>query len=101
MQSAYGNGKFYFFTRNLTSDITVEELLHPFIYTVKEINPELFKNLLKEALLHYPKLNTKIHQEAHLMLNTETHIESLYVHTISKLQKQKIFYQRKLKILIM
>jgi hypothetical protein len=60
MQSVYSNGKFYFFTRNLTSDITVEELLHPFIYTVKELNPQLFNNLLKEAKLHYPKLNTKI-----------------------------------------
>ena len=60
MQSVYNNGKFYFFTRNLTSDITVEELLHPFIYTVKELNPQLFDNLLKEAKLHYPKLNTKI-----------------------------------------
>lgn len=60
MQSVYSNGKFYFFTRNLTSDITVEELLHPFIYTVKEINPQLFENLLKEAQLHYPKLNAKI-----------------------------------------
>ena len=60
MQSVYSNGKFYFFTRNLTSDITVEELLHPFIYTVKELNPQLFDNLLKEAKLHYPKLNTKI-----------------------------------------
>lgn len=60
MQSVYRNGKFYFFTRNLTSDITVEELLHPFIYTVLELNPELFANLLKEAQLHYPKLNAKI-----------------------------------------
>ena len=60
MQSVYSDGKFYFFTRNLTSDITVEELLHPFIYTVKELNPQLFNNLLKEAKLHYPKLNTKI-----------------------------------------
>lgn len=60
MQSVYSDGKFYFFTRNLTADITVEELLHPFIYTVKELNPQLFDNLLKEALKHYPKLNAKI-----------------------------------------
>ena len=59
-QSVYYNGKFYFFTNNLTADITAEELLHPFIYTVKELNKDLFNNLLKEAQKSYPKLHQKI-----------------------------------------
>ncbi len=60
MQSAYHNDNFYFFTHNLTADITTEELLHPFIYTVKQLNPELFANLLAEAQRHYPALLQKI-----------------------------------------
>ena len=59
-QSVYSKGQFYFFTNNLTADITVEELLHPFIYTVKDLNPELFRNLLIEAQKSYPKLHQKI-----------------------------------------
>lgn len=59
-QSVYSNSKFYFFTNNVTSDITVEELLHPFIYTVKTLNPELFNNLLKEAKKDFPLLHQKI-----------------------------------------
>lgn len=59
-QSVYSGGKFYFFTNNQTADITVEELLHPFIYTVREMNRELFDNLLKEAQKAYPLLTQKI-----------------------------------------
>ena len=58
--SAYKDGKFYFFTRNVTTDIAVEELLHPFAYTVKTLNSQLFNNLLKEAQKSYPKLHQKI-----------------------------------------
>jgi len=59
-QSVYYRGNFYFFTNNQTADITVEELLHPFIFTVKELNKPLFDNLLKEAQKNYPLLHQKI-----------------------------------------
>lgn len=59
-QSVYSGGKIYFFTNNLTSDIVAEELLHPFIFTVKELNKPLFDNLLKEAQKSYPKLHQKV-----------------------------------------
>lgn len=60
MTSAYSDGKFYFFTNNLTADITVEELLHPFVYTLAEYNSELFGNLVREAKKSYPLLHQKI-----------------------------------------
>ena len=55
------NGTCYFIQgRQFSSDIASEEMLHPFVASIKKYNPEAFASLLADAKKSYPKLNLEI-----------------------------------------
>lgn len=55
------NGICYFIQgRQFSSDIAAEEMLHPFVQSIKKYNPEAFASLLANAQSCYPKLRLEI-----------------------------------------
>jgi len=60
VNSFYYNGKAILIKERITDDIAIEEMLHPFIDALKVDNPELFQNLLDEAVKAFPELKDEI-----------------------------------------
>ena len=46
--------------KQLNTQIASEEMLHPLIHAIHDQNPQLFRNLLREARLSFPKLRLEI-----------------------------------------
>ena len=44
--------------RQLNVDIAAEEMLHPFVASIRQLNPEAFKSLLRDAE-GFPKIKTR------------------------------------------
>ena len=56
----FENGYVLIDPNNVTADTLIEECLHPFVDALFNENPELFKNLLDEAIKQFPKLRIEI-----------------------------------------
>lgn len=48
--------------RQLNVDIATEEMLHPFVASIRKSNPEAFNSLLKDAKKAFPKLRLEIEE---------------------------------------
>lgn len=55
-----GNTAYFIKGRKLNTDIAAEEILHPFIASIKVNNPKAFSSLLADAKRAYPKLESEI-----------------------------------------
>lgn len=55
-----GNTAYFIEGKQLSADIAAEEILHPFVASIKSANPEAFNSLLSDAKKAYPKLAQEI-----------------------------------------
>lgn len=53
-------GKVYLIEGRVDNEVVVEEVLHPFVYTVSKENPALFKELLAAAKKEFPEVHKEI-----------------------------------------
>jgi hypothetical protein len=59
IESAVVDGKIYIF-KTASNEVAAEELLHPFVTALKNQNPTLFNNLLKQARAEYPEIGQHV-----------------------------------------
>lgn len=60
IKSFYYNGKAVLIKGRVTSDIAIEEVLHPFVDAIAADNPELYDSLISEAKENFPALAEEI-----------------------------------------
>lgn len=79
----FGDTAYFIKGRTFNTDIASEEMLHPFVNSIKISNPEAFNSLLKEAKKSFPALSLQI--ESTYLSNKE---EELVTQALSRAFRQ-------------